>query len=531
MSDGIKFMIDLDSRTQGAAMADSALGRVENTAERTNRALGDAGGKVSAFSSDLFKATVAAHYFEKATDWAIDKVKSGFEAVKETIRETINEAAGEKREKMAMTNLLGGPAAAEQALHYLDRFSELSEFGEKHTKTFGIELMNAGYKGQRWKDALAAIADAASMAPDKIAGAQDALASFTRMEKTGRLDARILSGLQLNVKDVMKDLGHALGMTPESVKKALNEGAVPAAKAYEIVLRALERKTGKALGEAGLKAGTGLDAKLTHLRELPEKIMKSVSDGPGMNKIETYFDRLLTAFDPSGPDGAKMVKGLDSLMDSVGSFLKETDWKSVGMSIGGIASNLGKWIDPLSKIAGFMLKVTEGLAALPKVGEVIGDYFAEKNMPEARKPATKENPRGFVVAAGGMGGMAVSLEPPMSEYEKKQTEFDRKNEAAFAGIPAFPKRGVMEPIEDVGPVPVPLRLPEFPKGGAGGGGSAGSTHIEGKAEVHVHLPGGSAASPQEVAHAAKTGTEAGLTTALEQQALQQGTRSARRKKN
>lgn len=525
MSDGIKFMIDLDSRTQGAAVADTALSRVENSAERANHAVARGAHEFNALKSNIFSATVAGQLWGMAIEKGAEKAREGLEKVVDVIKETINEAAGEKREHMAMSNLLGGDEAAERTLHYLDRFADLSEFGEKHTKTFGIELMNAGYKGQRWKDALAAIADAASMAPDKIAGAQEALSSLTRMEKTGRLDARILSGLQLNVKDVMKDLGSALGMTPESVKKALNEGAVPAAKAYEVVLRALEKKTGKALGEAGLKAGTGLDAKLTHLRELPEKIMKSVSDGPGMSKIETYFDRLLTAFDPSGPDGSKMVKGLDSLMDSVGTFLKETDWKAVGMSIGGIASNLGKWIDPLSKIVGLMGKVLTGLSALPQVGERIGDYLAEKNMPEARKPATKENPRGFVVAAGGMGGMVVSLEPPMSEYEKKQAELERKNEAAFAGVPASPHRGVME-YESAGPVPVPMRLPEFSPGQGGGGGN---THIEGKAEVHVHMDGTSA-SPQDVAQAAKVGTQEGMTAALERQALHAGTKSGRRRK-
>lgn len=525
MSDGIKFMIDLDSRTQGAAAADTALSRVEHTAERANRNVSRGSHEFSVLKSHIFDATLASELWGKAVAKGAELAVQGLRKVGDVIQETVSVAAGEKREGLSMVNLLGGKAAAEEALRYMDRFGELSEFNDDQVKEWGRELLNAGFRGQRWKDAMAAIADASSMAPDKIAGAEEALAALTRMQVTGKLEARGLMGLRLNIKDVTQELGDALGMTPERVEKGLREGSIPAARAYEAVLRSLEKKTGKALGEAGLSAGKTLDAKLTHLREFPQKIMKAVADSPGIEKIEHAFDRVLEAFDPGSPNGSKMVNGLGSLMDSVGTFLSETDWRAVGASIGGIASNLGKWIDPLSKIVGFMGKVLTGLSALPEVGERIGDYLAEKDAPEARKPATKANPRGFIVAAGGMGAVTVPLELPMDEMEKKQAAFDAKKEAAFAGMPASPRRGVME-YEDAGPVPVPMRLPEFPKGGGGGGGV---THIEGKAEVTVNVLG-SNANTQEVAHAAKTGTEAGLTTALERQALHAGTRSARRKR-
>jgi hypothetical protein len=508
MGDGVKFLIDLDSRVQGATAADTALGRIEQSAERANQAVKHSGHEFSALSSDLFKATVAAHLFEKGLEKATGFAIEGLHNVGALIKDTVNIAGSERRGKMAMTNLLGGEEEAEKALHYLSRFSELTEFGADKAQAMGTELLNSGYKGQQWQNALAAIADAASMSTDKLAGAQDALASLMTMKETGRLDARILRGLHLNVKDVVKGLGDALGMSPKAVKKALTDGAIPAAKAYEIVLQALEKKTGHALGEAGLKAGQGLDAKLTRLRELPEKIMKSVADSPGMEKIEHAFDRLLEAFDPEGPKGAKMVQGLERLMGSVGDFIEETDWDEVALKVGTVATSIGTWIDPLSKALALIEKVTEKLLALPTFGEDVGNIAGDVRLNLQRnafesKMASKEG--GVKAVFTDVGANSRETTFARDVRAKEQARLESENAAAWRDVDAAMGRG----------------------GGHAGKGEGG-THIEGKADVTVHVHG-SNATPEAIGHAAKKGVEAGMTTALEQQALQSGTRSGRRR--
>jgi tape measure domain-containing protein len=478
VADGIKFLIDLDSRTAGANAADTALGRVEASADRADGHLKSMGHHAEGLSRDVFKADFAMEVLKKSAELAWE----GVHKVAELIKDTVTEVADERREKMAMTNLLGGEEDAEKAIHYLDRFSEASEFGEARTKAMGIELLNAGYRGQEWQNALAGIADAASMSSDKMAGAEGALSSFMRMKETGKLDARILRRLHLNVKDVVKGLGDSLGMTPSAVKKGLLEGSIPAAKAYETVLRAIEKKTGKSLGEAGLTAGKGLEAKLTHLKELPEKIMKSVSDSPGMEKIEHGFDKLLESFDPDSTGGKKMISGLSSLMGSVGDLVEGTDWDAVATHVGDIASSIGKWVDPLAKAVGLVGKLAEGILGLPTFGEDVGDWVARKLHPELNQTPTHV----------------------LEARARRQAEFDATNAAEWRDV-------------------------DLARGkGEGKAGAAGGTHIEGKAEVTVHVHG-SKASAEDIGHAAKKGVEAGLTTALEQQALHAGTRSARKR--
>jgi len=503
VSDGIKFLIDLDSRTAGATAADTALGRVEGAAERADGHLKNMGHHAEGLSRDVFKAEFAMEVLKKSAELAWE----GVHKVAEIIKDTVTEVADERREKMALTNLLGGREDAEEAIHYLDRFSEVSEFGEKRTKAMGIELLNAGYKGQAWKDALAGIADAVSMSSDKMAGADAALSSFMHMKETGKLDAKILRGLHLNVKDVIKGLGDALGMSPTAVKKGLLEGTIPAAKAYETVLRAIEKKTGKSLGEAGLTAGRGLEAKLTHFKELPEKLMKSVSDSPGMEKIEHGFDKLLEAFDPEGPGGKKMIAGLSSLMGSVGDLVEGTDWGAVATHVGDIAESIGKWIDPLSKVVGLVAKLAEGLLGLPTLGEDIGDWVARKLHPELNQEPTHIR----------------------EARERKTRDLESQNEAGWDGVASqLNHKGAIDVKAKNSAQWRDIEARHTAAEGANGG--AGGPHIEGKADVTVHVHGAAAGSPEAIGHAAKKGVEAGLTSALEQQALHAGTRSARRRR-
>jgi tape measure domain-containing protein len=509
--DGIKFLIDLDSKTAGAVAADTAMQRLEQGAERANKNMGEIGLNTRTFTRDIMKADFAMEVLHKGAKI----VKESFEGVYELIKDTINVAADERREKMAMTNLLGGSEDAEKALEYLDRFAALSEFSAEKTKTFGLELLNAGYRGQEWKNALAAIGDAATMSSNKIEGADSALSSFMRMKETGKLDARILRGLHLNVKDVIKGLGDSLGMTPEAVQKGLMEGTIPAAKAFETVLRALEKKTGHALGENVLKSGQGLSAKIEHLKEIPRLLMESVANSPGIDKIESAFGRVIEAFDPEGPKGKEISKGLASLMGSVGDALEKTDWAALTMKLGGVATTIGTWVGPLAKAADLVVKILDTSIKIPGalsgLGEKIGDFFAERDLQWEREKARTIKNKGLVgeVTSADTVQQLAHKQWEQSEYERmlaarSEPSIDAPNASSFSSLP--------------------------PMSSLANASGNGATNVSAKAEVVVNVSGAAAGTPEAIGQAAKHGVEAGMTSALEQQALHAGTRSARKRK-
>jgi hypothetical protein len=514
--DGIKFVVDLENRNSGGTPADKKLKDVEDAAHKANRAVEQGSHEFNALKSNIFSATVAGQLWAKGIEMGAQMAVEGIRKVGDVIKETVNIAADGRRESMSMMNLLGGKVAADEALAYMEKWGALSEFNDDMTKSWGRELLNAGYRGREWKDAMAAMADAASMAPDKMAGAEEAKSSLIKIKRTGKIDARSLGGLGLLEDDVMKDLGDALGMSPKAIKKGLDEGAIPAAKAYDAVLRALERKTGKGLGEAGIAAGKGLDAKLTHWREFPQKIMKAVADSPGIDKIEKAIDKMLETFDPSSPKGAAMVEGLSSLMDTVGDVLNETNWKGLAMDIGGVATSLGSWIDPLSKIAKGVMAVAGAMAKLPQIGAGIGEGLAEAFHSDLRNQA--------IPASHGALKKTLEKEPGWGEGAGSGDIKGAMAEQAAAEIRQEEMRTTVESA-NMAEMRAALSAPS----GWGKGPEAPAPKVEAKAEVVVHVNGGTG-SPKEVGEAVKAGTEEGMTKALEKAAMQRGTTSARRKR-
>ena len=378
MADGIKFLIELDSKTKGAADAIHGLGGVSNAAEKANEHIKGMGDSGKGLSRDVFSAELAVHALEHAWNgakWAAEKVR-------DIVKETINTVADAERSKMALTNLMGSEGAASGEIKFLEKFAQLTEFSKKETEGFGISLLKAGYKGREFEDALAAIADVTAISTDKIGGAQDALSALTSIKLTGKLDARKLKNLGLDARDVAKDIGKALGMDPAVVKKQLTDGAIPAAAAYGAVLRAIERKTGKGLSEAGQEAGKGLSAKLTHLGDLPERLMARLEGSPEMERIKDKFDKMLGALDPDSPKGQKIIGGLERIMGAIA----DVDFAPLISVFTGLPQQLGTWVGPLSKIIALTEKLANIFLSIPQAIEDAGDALSD--IAHGNKPGT-----------------------------------------------------------------------------------------------------------------------------------------------
>jgi len=494
MADGIKFLIELDSKTKGAADAIRGLGGVSNAAEKANEHIKGMGESGKGLSRDVFTAEFAVHALEHAWNgakWAAEKVR-------DIVKETINTVADAERSKMALTNLMGSEGAASSEIKFLEKFSQLTEFSKKETEGFGISLMKAGYKGQDFEDALAAVADAASLSSDKVEGAQSALSSLTRMKLTGKLDARSLKGLGLDARDVVKDLGGALGMSAESVKKQLEAGAIPAAAAYGAVLRAIERKTGKGLSEAGQAAGKGLSAKLTHLGELPGRIMARLEGSPAMERIKDRFDKMLGALDPDSPKGQKIIGGLEKLMAAI----SDVDLDPLFATLTKLPGVLAKSIGPIAELAEKMVRLANAVASLPGRGETMGDQWAQQELDDQQAHLRFEEEQ----RRKKTGSKAALLEgkplaPGYGVFEDKFSMVPRSAPpnpepptppwTMVPAAPAFPY--TREPWQFVQPAGAPI---------AGAPMTVNQT-------INIQ---GTNATPAEIHEAAKSGTEAAIKT-------------------
>jgi tape measure domain-containing protein len=237
-------------------------------------------------------------------------------------------------------------------------------------------LLKAGYKGQEFRSALEAVADAASLSADGVEGAGRAMEALTRMKLTGRMDARSLKGLGLEGHEIQKELGKALGMDVKSVKKGLEEGTIPAAKAFEVVLRGLEKKTGKGLGESGLFAGRTLEAKLTHLAELPARLMGRLEGSPAMERLKERFDKMLSGLDPDSPAGQKIIGGLEKLMGAI----SETDFDPLFRVLADLPTTISTCIGPIADLATGISTLVNAMLKVPQASHDMGDFLSDIGM-------------------------------------------------------------------------------------------------------------------------------------------------------
>ena len=489
---GIKFLIELDGKTDGAKAVAKGLGDVESAAEKTSSVLGKlVDHSFGGLTKDIFKAEGALHLLEKGADLAWGGVKK----LGETVMDTINTAAHAERTKAVFENMLGDNAP--QTLEYLDEFAKRTELGKKATMDYGAELTRIGYRGQEFEDAMAAISDSASLSTDHVGAAAEAMSALARMKLTGRVDARTMRGLGLDVREVQQGMAKALGMTPEAIKKGLEEGTIPAAAAFNVVLGEIEKKTGKDLGEASLNMGQGLEAGMMHLKEVPEKIMKGVQGSQGLKDLNEALDDMLKAFDPDSPAGMAVIEGLSDLIEELGASLRDVDWEGVGQDIKELIDDLTALIKPIAWVG-------SALAAVPKAFKF------------SAAVATGQFGNAYDQVFGHEESEAITKRHQESEdrkWHRKHPGQLREGEGEGVMIPG-PATG---PGPWFAPLPSSARAPLPDISPAGHAGAAAKTvNIQGaRAEVTVTVAH-SNASPEEIAHAARTGVHEALTSSYDQ---------------
>ena len=486
--EGIKFLIQLDGKTAGAADAAKGLKDVEHAADGANHSLGELGRKeFPNLTRDIFKAEFALDALKEGARLAMH----GIEALGDVIAATIKTAAEEERTGAVFKNMLGDDA--EGTLRYLEKFADLTEFTEDQAKEFGAELTRAGYRGDKFHDALEGIADAAAQSLHPLDAAQDAASAFAKMERTGKVDRRVLAGLQLDPRELTDSLASALGMSKEAVKKGLDEGTIPAAAAFGAVLDGIAKKTGKKAGEAAIDMAGKMESSLTHLKDLPNRIMMGVSESQGMKDLQVGLDKMLETFNPDSETGKAMIAGLTDLIGEIGQAFKNVDWKDVGKDVQMLTDDLKGLIGPLAKTAGFIVNVYE---ALHGMGTRIGEALGERDLQYQREQNRTIKNRHLTGEIG-----APEMEAAQAADKKKQN--DANYEAAMARFTAQPVLSSMPPLS------------------AAAGGTSSSkvtTNHIGAPQVTVNLygaHGNAQETGQAVAEGAAKGTSAAMTESLQ----------------
>jgi hypothetical protein len=319
-------------------------------------------------------------------EMVMEAIKEGAHLALETVRrlgegviDVFKEAGKSERTEKVFDNLLGKEGGRD-TLEYLDKFSGLSEFTNDALKPMAAAMLQVGVRGADLRNAIAASADVAAGSVDKMGAFSAAMESLTRIARTGRVDNRILGGLALNPHDVEKQLAKDLSLAPETIKKKLEEGTLKGVEAMDSIFTVMEAKSGKQLGSLGLEMADTLEARMDKLKEIPEKLFKSMKNTQGFVDFSGVIGDILKVFGPESEVGEKIKSSLSDTIDRVGRELKSIDWKNVGDVVLRVVDATKDWVEPLAAVAKFLGKVVDllsTLTALPTFGKDIGNWFGQ----------------------------------------------------------------------------------------------------------------------------------------------------------
>jgi hypothetical protein len=500
---------NLKALTKGAQLTDREFGAVQ---ARTAQAalelehLGAVGEKsVTPLWKEVLKGELAMHALEKGAEIAKEAImKTG-----EVLWEAMHAAGQEQRVESVFKNMLGEDEA-EETLEYLEKFADMSEFTDDAIKGFSASLLQVGLRGADFRNALGAAIDVAGTGTNKIEAMGSAVESLSRIARTGRIDNRSLGGLKLNAAEVTKQLADDLKMTPDVIKKKLEEGTLKGAEAMGSIYTVMERRSKKALGGVGDDMSKLFEARFEKLKDVPEELFKGVKTSQGFQDISDTFERIKDLFSPGSEAGNRIQGVLIKTLDIVGEKFKAIDWEKVSGGVSRIAEGLTSWIEPLGLLLGVLGelgKAIAGLAMLPRLGEYLGDWAA-------RTVHSELNTR-----PGVMVGRGVRGDVDLGKYDGLPSMAQQESDARIesAGVA---NGKLADEIFKNSAVRTSGQLPAVPTptvGELGKGTSQTKNFNAGGVNVHVNVnTGGSSGTPAEIGKEAAAQSHAAILSALEQ---------------
>jgi hypothetical protein len=377
VAEGIEFLLELTARLDEATKMVRELNKVELEALQADRALKKAEKQVTLFGKAMGKVKGSFFSAGKAAVGQFAALAS-FEGLKRVggavlnIGEEALHAAGEAQRLRRSFEHLIGDKPADVLLSFLDRLAAKTEFTDGALKGFASQLLRAGFAGESLKRALAGALDLAALSPDKMAGAQEALALFSKVQLKGGVSERELVSAGLSPVAFFKDMAKQLGISVKEVEKRISEGKVKTSVLLEGLFTAITRKTGKDLGGAAVTMAPLFESQLEKAKDIIPNLFEELERTGGLESVTAGLARLVENLSPDSPAGRKIIDGLTAMLDGFGNLIGKVDFDAW-------SSRLVVAMEIFQGVVGFGVAVVEELGnvfdALTGFGDALGDVL------------------------------------------------------------------------------------------------------------------------------------------------------------
>lgn len=376
---GIEWLFELNAKLDQVNKMVRELGKLEAATLKTDEALKKTEKRVGIFRKSInvagrafasFGRSTLSHLTALATFGGLSRLASGIT----NVAGSALQAAGEAERTRRSFRLLLGEAPGDEMVGFLDRLATHTEFTDGALKGFATELLRAGFAGEQFERAMAATLDLASLAPEKMQGAAQALQLISQVKLRGRIEDGQIARAGLSSKNIFGSLQEQLGVGLKDVKQRLAEGKVDTTLLIETLYSEVAAKTGKPLGGAGVEMSKTFLAQVDKFKDIIPNLFEDLETSGGLQKITESIARFAAALSPDQPAGQKIISGLEGMIERFGRFTASIDFDKLSSRIILTIDIIAGAVSFTAKLVNEVFNVIEGLTGFgAELGGVIAD--------------------------------------------------------------------------------------------------------------------------------------------------------------
>jgi hypothetical protein len=326
-------MMELNAKLDAATKMVKEMTKVEAEAAKVHAAMLKAEKSTGVFNGALQKVRGA---FTQVGASALGQfaAMASFEGFKHLVGGLVDlgkealQAAGEAQRTRYSFQLLMGVEPGNRLIGFLDDLAGKTEFTDGALKGFAANLLRAGFSGEKLERALAATIDLAAMAPDKMAGAAEAVGLLSKVSLKGGVSERELVSAGISPLKFFAQVAAQTGIGIGNVEKAIGAGKVRTDVLLESLYTEIVKKTGKqALGAAGVGMSKTFLAQMEKTKDIIPNLFEELENSGGLEKLTGGLDRLVQGLAPDSPAGKKIVGGLTAMLDRFGDLVTKVDFE------------------------------------------------------------------------------------------------------------------------------------------------------------------------------------------------------------
>ena len=223
----------------------------------------------------------------------------------------------------AFAKILGGTKAAQDAFRETVKLSGKIGIGVKEALSGVNSLIAKGFKADEARDLVKAMADLKSVVPDANIG--NLLLAITQIKSKGVLQMEELQGqiaeAGLSVSVVLEEIGKKIGKSAADVRKMIAAGKISADEGVQGILAAIQRTTGKPLGEAAAEAANSLGGLISRVQDLPNALLLAADSSKGMGVLKDVLQNILSVMSPGSATGDAFAAAIGRLGNALSTLL------------------------------------------------------------------------------------------------------------------------------------------------------------------------------------------------------------------